>query len=77
MNKNPTGAAAPTNAPTATGTQPQGNQTLNKANTVANAPAAQPTVGKYSGQPNNITQGNPLAMAESVEFYSNFLGKNI
>ena len=77
MNKNPTGAAAPTNAQTATGTQPQGNQTLNKANTVANAPAAQPNVSKYSGQSNNITQGNPLAMAESVEFYSKFLGKNI
>ena len=77
LNKNPTGAAAPTNAQTATGTQqPQGNQQVTKANTVA-TPQQQQNVGKYSGQPLNVTAGNPLAMAESKEFYSKFLGKNI
>ena len=66
--------------PNPTGQQPQaqGNQTVTAANTVANAPAGQQSnVGKFSGQPANVTQGNPLAMAESAEFYSKFLGKNI
>jgi hypothetical protein len=58
--------------------QPQGNQTVTKANTVVTPQQQQaPAVGKYSGQPTNMATGNIAAMAESVEFYSRFLGKNI
>jgi len=58
--------------------QPQGNQTVTKANTVVTPQQQQaPAVGKYSGQPTNMATGNIAAMAESVKFYSNFLGRNI
>jgi len=70
LNKNPTGAAAPTNAQTATGTQPNlslqqgGKQTAPIANAAAAVnPAARQAFGG--------------GVSESTEFYSKFLGKNI